>query len=96
MKTYEIMYIIKSDVSDELLKETVKKYEKLLSDFGANITLSKEMGHREFAYEIKKYKSGYYYLYNLTANNDKAIKEFDRVAGFDENILRHLVLNLDK
>ena len=29
-------------------------------------------------------------------NNDTAIKEFNRVARIDENIVRHLVLNIEK
>ena len=54
------------------------------------------MGQKEFAYEIKKFKSGYYFLYNIEANDDAAVKEFDRVARIDENVVRHLVINLDK
>ena len=41
-------------------------------------------------------KSGYYYLYNIESNDDAAIKEFDRVASIDENIVRHLILNIEK
>ena len=58
--------------------------------------MSKELGQKEFAYEIKKFKSGYYFLYNIEAKNDSAIREFDRVARLDENVIRHLVINLDK
>ena len=43
-----------------------------------------------------KYKSGYYFLYNIEAKNDKAVKEFDRVALINENVIRHLIINLDK
>ena len=45
--------------------------------------------------EIKKMKSGYYYLYNITTNDDKAINEFDRLAHIDENVIRHLILNIE-
>ena len=96
MRKYEIMFIVKPDLEEKELKETVKKLEKTLTDKKAVITLSKELGNKEFAYEIKGFKSGFYYLYNIDANSDAAVKEFDRIASIDENIIRHLVLNVEK
>ena len=96
MRNYEIMFIVGPDVEETVVKNTVKALEKVLTDRKAKITLSKELGQKEFAYEIKKFKSGFYFLYNIEANNDEAVKEFDRVARIDENVVRHLVLNLDK
>lgn len=95
MKKYEIMFIVRPDVDDDVRKNTVKVLEKILTDNKSTITLSKELGQKEFAYEIKKLKSGYYYLYNIEANDDAAIKEFDRVARIDENVVRHLILNIE-
>ena len=95
MNKYELMFIVRSDVDEEARKNTVKSLEKALTSKKAKITLSKELGQKEFAYEIKKMKSGYYYLYNIESKDDKAIKEFDRVAYIDENIVRHLILNIE-
>ena len=95
MSKYEIMFIIRADIEEDARKKTVKSLEKSLTDNKANITLSKELGQKEFAYVIKKMKSGYYYLYNIEAKDDKAIKEFDRVALINENVIRHLVLNIE-
>lgn len=95
MRKYEIMFIVRPDVDENVVKNTVKSLEKTLTDNKATITLSKELGQKEFAYEIKKMKSGYYYLYNIESQDDAAIKEFDRVAHIDENVLRHLVLNIE-
>ena len=95
MTKYEIMFIVKTDIDEEARKNTVKALEKTLSDSKTTITLSKELGQKEFAYEIKKMKSGYYYLYNIETSSTEATKEFDRVAGIDENVVRHLVLKLE-
>ena len=95
MNKYEIMFIVKTDLEEETRKNIVKTLEKTLTDNKATITLSKELGQKEFAYEIKKMKSGYYYLYNIETSSDAAIKEFDRVAGINENIVRHLVLKIE-
>ena len=96
MTQYEIMFIVQPNLEEEALKKVVKSLEKTLTSNNAVITLSKELGQKEFAYEIKKYKSGYYFLYNIEAKNDKAVKEFDRVALINENVIRHLIINLDK
>jgi len=95
MNKYEIMFIVKSDLDEETIKNEEKALENILTDNKSTITLSKELGQKEFAYEIKKMKSGYYYLYNIETSDDAAIKEFDRVAGINENIVRHLVLKIE-
>ena len=95
MKKYEIMFIVKSDLEEETRKNVVSTLEKTLTSNNATITSTKEMGQKEFAYEIKKMKSGYYYLYNIETSTDASIKEFDRVAGIDENVVRHLILKIE-
>ena len=96
MRKYEIMFIVRPDLEENAVKETVKKLEKILTDNKAVITLSKELGQKEFAYEIKGFKSGFYYLYNIESTNDAVIKEFDRVSLIDESVVRHLILNIEK
>lgn len=96
MRKYEIMFIVRSDATEEERKNIVATLEKTFTDNKATITLSKEIGQRELAYEISKCKSGYYYLYNIETSDDKAINEFKRIAKIEENVIRDLVLNLDK
>ena len=96
MRKYEIMFIVKSDTTEEERKEIVSNLENAFTKNKATITLSKELGQKELAYEIKKCKSGFYYLYNIESNDDAAVKEFRRLAKIEENVIRDLVINLDK
>lgn len=96
MRKYEIMFIVKSDTTEEERKEIVSNLENAFTKNKATITLSKELGQRELAYEIKKCKSGFYYLYNIESNDDAAVNEFKRLARIEENVIRDLVINLDK
>ena len=91
---YEIMFIVRPNLEEKELKEVVKNFENVLTKNGANIDSSKEMGQRELAYEIKKYKSGYYFLYEISSKDDKAEKEFNRLANLSEDIIRHIVIKL--
>ena len=95
MNKYEIMFIVRPDIDEETRKKTVASLEKILGSNKTTITLSKELGQMEFAYEIKKFKSGYYYLYNIETSDSATTKEFDRVARINENIIRHLVLKTE-
>ena len=96
MRKYEIMFIVRPDLDENAVKETVKKLEKVLTDNKAVITLSKELGQKEFAYEIKGFKSGFYYLYNIETSTQETVKEFGRIASLDESVVRHLILNIEK
>ena len=91
---YEIMYIVRPNVEESELKGIVKNFEEVLTKNGAKIESSKEMGQRELAYEIKKFKSGYYYLYEISSKDDKAEKEFNRLANLSEDTIRHMIIKL--
>ena len=68
MNKYEIMFIVRPDIDEDTRKKTVSALEKVLASSKSTITLSKELGQMEFAYEIKKFKSGFYYLYNIESS----------------------------
>lgn len=91
MKKYEIMFIVRPTLGEDETKKVISDFEKVLTDNDAKVVGRKDMGQRELAYEIKKFKSGYYYVFNVEANDDKATKEFDRLALISKDIIRHLI-----
>lgn len=91
MNKYEIMFIVKPDLEETVIKNEAENLKKVLTNLEAKIVEEKAMGQRELAYEIKKYKNGYYFLFVVEGSHE-AIKEFDRLAGINENILRHLII----
>ena len=93
MKKYEVMYIVRPNLSEDELAAVVKKFNDLLATKNSKVVNVTEMGQRELAYEIKKYRSGYYYVVDVEASDDKAIKEFDRLALISGDIIRHLITN---
>lgn len=96
MKKYEIMFIVRPDIEEAICKKTFDDMEKVLTSNKAKIIAAKEMGQKQLAYDIKKHKSGYYYLFNIEVNDDKAINEFDRLALINENIIRHLIIKIEQ
>ena len=96
MKNYEIMFIVRPTLGEDEIKKVIENFGKILTDNGAKIIDKKDMGQRELAYEIKIFKSGYYYIYEIEANDDKAINEFDRLALISNDIVRHLITKIEK
>ena len=95
MRKYEIMFIARPTLSEEEKKNVIAKFSKILTDNKATITGEKDMGQRELAYEIKDFKSGFYYVITVEANDDVAISEFDRQARNSSDIIRHLITKIE-
>ena len=95
MKNYEIMFIVRPTLAEEDVKQVVKKFEDIIASNGSKVTKIDEMGQRELAYEIKDFKSGYYFVFEVESTDDKAIKEFDRLALISNDIIRHLITTIE-
>jgi small subunit ribosomal protein S6 len=90
MNKYEIMFIVRADIDEKTQKDTVSSMEKVLKGFKSKVE-TKDMGQKKLAYPINKQVRGNYYVFNVEATAE-AVKEFDRKAKIDENILRHIVI----
>lgn len=94
MNKYEIMFIVKPNMEEAEIKKIAEDMKKVLTDNKANVLEDKPMGQRELAYEINKFKTGYYFLFVVEAAKE-AIQEFDRVVRINENLLRHLIVRVE-
>ena len=50
---------------------------------------------RRLAYEIQDFREGLYHIVNVEANDDVALKEFDRLSKINADILRHMIVKTD-
>ncbi len=91
MRKYEIMYIIRPNMEEEARKAVVERFNNVLTENGAEITNVKEWGKRRLAYEIEKFRDGYYMILNVVAK-PAAVQEFDRLARISEDIIRRIVV----
>lgn len=94
MKKYEIMFIVKPTLEETSIKKAYEDMKKVLTDNNANILEEKEMGQRDLAYEIKKHKTGYYYLLTVEAPRE-AISEFNRIVNISDTVIRALVTKME-
>lgn len=95
MNHYETVFILNPVLSDEQVKETVKKYEDLLVSKGAKIVSKEDWGLKRLAYPIQKKKSGFYQLLEFQVEGS-AIEDFELAFRRDERVMRYLTVALDK
>ena len=91
MKKYEVMYILRANLDQEAIKAEVEAAKNIFVNNGSNVLECKEWGLRELAYEIEHSKKGYY-VWMLVEANKESIAEFNRIAGYSEQIIRHIIV----
>ena len=95
MNHYEAVFILNPVLSDEQIKETVKKFEDLLTGKGAKFVNKEDWGLKKLAYPIQNKKSGFYNLIDFKAL-PTVIDSFEIELRRDERIMRYLNVKLDK
>lgn len=95
MNQYETVFIMTPVLSDEQMKEAVKKYQDYLKEKGAEIVHEEYWGLKKLAYPIQKKSSGFYHLIEFK-NNGEIIRDYEVAFKRDERILRFLTVKLDK
>ena len=97
MREYEIMFIVRPTLGEDDIKKVASNFQKTLETNGAKVTGVDAWGQKSLAYDIKVgnnvYKSGYYFVVNIESKDDKAVKEFDRLALISQDIIRHIIIS---
>lgn len=91
MKKYEVMYILCPSLDAESTKAEVENAKAIFTNNGSTVLECKEWGLRDLAYEIEHNKKGYY-VWMLVDATKEAVNEFNRIAGYSEKIIRHIVV----
>jgi len=95
MNNYETVFILNPVLSDEQIKETVKKYEDFLVSKGAKMIAKENWGLKKLAYPIQHKKSGFYHLFEFQVPGE-AIDAYELEFRRDERVMRYLTVKLDK
>ncbi|KWW25877.1 MAG: 30S ribosomal protein S6 [bacterium] len=95
MNQYETVFILTPVLSEDQMKETVKKYEDQLTNNGAEIVHEENWGMRKLAYPIQKKSTGFYQLIEYKAEGN-VIADVETELKRDERVLRFLTVKLDK
>ncbi|MDK9710219.1 30S ribosomal protein S6 [Acidaminobacter sp.] len=93
MRNYETIFILKPTLEEEVRKELINKFTSIISANGEVVKIE-EWGNRKLAYEIEKFRDGYYVLVNFNAAPSLPM-ELERNYRIADDVIRYMIVNLD-
>ncbi len=90
MNTYETVMILKNDISKEKKEAIFEKITKYISENG-EIIETKDLGERKLAYEVNRYKNGYYFIIKFKSES-RNISELERLYRITDEIIKFIVV----
>lgn len=92
---YELMYILRPDLSEDQVGESVNKYKDYLSENGAENLEVQVKGKRRLAYPVGKYLDGIYVQMNYQADGSQNAP-LERMMRLSEDAIRYLTIKRKK
>ena len=94
-RTYELIYILKPDVSEQEAADKHALVAGIVEKMGGTVEKTDTWGRRKLAYEIGHHKEGFYVLEVLVGSGEM-MKEVDRRLKVTEGVVRHLIVRVDE
>ena len=88
LSSYETLYVVSGNLSEEEMKALVAKFSALISDNGT-IESVNEWGKRRLAYPINYINDGYYVLVSYKSEPSFP-RELERIFGITDGIIRSM------
>ncbi len=94
MRDYELVLIVKPEITEENLPATLEKINKFITDRSGTVTETNQWGRRKLAYSIKGAVEGNYVLTRLKAE-PKLVSALNANLKTSEDVLRHLLVRVE-
>lgn len=93
--SYELMYILRPDLSEDRVGEAVDRYKNYLNENGAENLEVQIKGKRRLAYPVGKFLDGIYVQMNYQADGSQNAP-LERMMRLSEDTIRYLTIKLKK
>ena len=95
MRKYEVMFIIRPDVSEEEVDKVIAQMESAVTQTEGKIEKVEKMGRRRLAYRVARCREGLYVLFTLEGSGD-TVKEFERRLKVSDAVIKFLTVRIDE
>ena len=95
MRLYESVFIARQDITSAQVEAMADDFAEIITSAGGSIKKREYWGLRSLAYRIKKNRKGHYVLFNMETGPE-ALREYERIMGLNEDVLRFLNLNIEE
>ena len=94
MRRYETVFILRPDLGETQIKETIQRFEGIVTAGGGELIETEEWGARELAYRIGTERRGFYVRLDYTAPT-ATVSEVERNLKLSDGVLRYLSVMLE-
>lgn len=95
MRRYELMLVFRPDAPDERTQAVVERITRMIVGDGGQIVKVQPWGRRRLAYPIDRHREGQYHIVVFEAP-PTTIAEIERSLLITEEVLRHLVIRIER
>lgn len=89
LMSYETIYLLKPDLTEDVLLKIVEQYQGILVERGAKNIVIENRGRRHLKYPIRRVKDGVYIQMNYEANGE-VINLIEKSMKINDNIIRYM------
>ena len=93
-RTYEVMFIVRPDQSDEDIDKLISNLESNVTTAGGTVKSTEKMGKRRLAYLVRKFIDGFYILLTLEGSGE-LVKEIERRLRVTEQVIKFISVRTD-
>ena len=91
--SYETVYLLKPDLTEDILLKTVEQYQGILVERGAKNILIENRGRRHLKYPIKRVKDGIYIQMNYDASGE-IVGLIEKSMKINEHVIRYITVSV--
>ena len=94
-RTYELMFIVRPDMTDEDLDKLISTLQSAVPGTGGIVKSVDKMGKRRLAYAVRRFYDGIYVLM-VVEGGGAAIHELERRLRVTEPVIKFLTVRIDE
>jgi len=94
-RLYEVMFIVRPDVSDEDTDKLIAGFTTNVTNGGGVVKTAEKMGRRKLAYQVRKFADGNYVLLTVEANG-AVVLELERRLRVTEPVIKFITVRIDE
>jgi len=94
-RTYELMFIVRPDMTDEDLEKLISTLQSVVPASGGTVKSVEKMGKRRLAYTVRRFNDGIYVLM-IVEGGGAVIHELERRLRVTEPVIKFLTVRVDE
>jgi len=94
-RTYELMFIVRPDMSEEDQDKLISTLESAVTSSAGQVKNIERMGRRRLAYKVRKFQDGIYILLTVEGSGG-LIHELERRLRVTEPVIKFLTVRIDE